>query len=143
MVLNDIMTAPIIVVGPSETLANAAKKMRDADVGVLPVYDGERTVGIITDRDIVIRAVAQGADIASQHVSEFMTGDVVACPGGYDIHEAAQIMEHRQIRRLVIVDSEHRPIGVVSLKDLSLTRDTHLQCQVLKEVTKDKMCKQA
>lgn len=137
MILKDIMSDSVVLVHPDETLQEAAKKMKESDVGALPVYDGTHTVGIITDRDIVIRAVAAKTDLSEAFVKNYMTSEVIACPSGYDIAEAAQIMEHQKIRRLVVVDANYQPVGVVSLKDLAQTRNKDLSCDVLKGVTKD------
>jgi CBS domain-containing protein len=121
MLLKDIMTCESVVVGPEITIRKAAEKMDDYDVGVLPVCDGGRLVGVLTDRDIVLRAIAAGRDPGSTPVREIMTARVVACYEDQDSDEAVQIMEQEQIRRLVVLDRQSRLVGIVSLGDLEAT----------------------
>src|SRR5262245_51883794 len=119
MQVHDIMTPHVEVVHPDATLTEAAKKMSQLDVGPLPVCDGERLVGMLTDRDIITRATAQGCDPNTTKVREVMTSEVVYCFEDQDVAMAAQMMEVRQIRRVPVLNRDKRLVGIVSLGDLS------------------------
>ncbi len=137
MQLKDIMTRDVEVVSPDATLKEAAEKMKSLDVGVIPVCDGERLVGMLTDRDITIRATAEGRDPNTTKVSETMTPDVAYCYEDQDIAAAALIMEERQIRRLPILSRDKRVVGIVALGDLAVdTGDEELSGEVLEEVSR-------
>jgi CBS domain-containing protein len=116
------MTEHVEVIPPDATIGDAAKKMKLLDVGALPVCDGKRLCGIITDRDIAIRAVAEGRDSHSP-VRDAMTDDVVYCFDDQNDEDAAALMREYQFRRLPVVDREKCLVGVVSLADLSLKGD--------------------
>lgn len=137
MLLKDLMTTGLITIAPSSTIQTAAAEMEKWDIGALPVCEGSRTVGIITDRDLVIRAMAQGLDAKQTLVQDVMTQGVTSCPAGYDIQEAARLMKDQKIRRLIIEDTNKRPVGIVSLGDLALyTRKGEISEEVLEEVSK-------
>src|SRR5438093_4669224 len=121
MQLKDVMTRRVEVVHPDDTLATAAEKMKSLDVGPMPVCDGERLVGMLTDRDITVRATAAGRDPKTTRVRDVMTPEVAYCFEDQDTNEAARIMEQRQIRRLVILNRDKRLVGIVSLGDLAVT----------------------
>ena len=131
MKVRDILTPDAAVIHPDASLCEAAKRMHDMDIGMLPVCDGERLVGALTDRDIVIRAVARGYDPVHTPVKEVMTGRIHYCFEDDDVEHAAGIMEQRQIRRLPVLDSRKRLCGIVSLGDLAVR--THNE-QLLEEV---------
>ena len=122
MQLRDVMTPNPEVIPPDVTIGDAAKKMRDLDVGALPVCDGERLCGMITDRDIVIRAVAEGRYVHGP-VRDLMTEEAVYCFEDQEYEEAAVLMRKYQIRRLPVLNSENRLVGIVSLADMSLSGD--------------------
>jgi CBS domain-containing protein len=115
-----IMTRGAEVIPPAALLRDAAMKMRQLDIGMLPVKDGERLVGTLTDRDITVRATAKGCDPTGTPVREVMTQEVVYCFEDQDISEAARLMQERQIRRLPILSREHKLVGIVSLADLAV-----------------------
>lgn len=115
-----IMTRGAEVIPPAALLRDAALKMRQLDVGMLPVKDGDRLVGTLTDRDITVRATAKGCDPTGTPVREVMTQEVVYCFEDQDISEAARLMQERQIRRLPILNREHKLVGIVSLADLAV-----------------------
>jgi CBS domain-containing protein len=94
--------------------------MRDLDVGLMPVSDNNQLLGILTDRDIAIRAVAQARDPRNTPVRDVMTTDMVFCYDDQDVSEAARLMQEKQIRRLLIRDHTMHLVGVVSLGDLSV-----------------------
>jgi CBS domain-containing protein len=136
MQLKDVMTRDVEVVHPHATLEEAAAKMDSLNIGPLPVCDGNRLVGMVTDRDITVRATAAGKDPRTTQVREVMTDDVVYCFDDDDTNEAARLMEEQQIRRLVVLDRDKRLVGIVSLGDLAVaTQDDQLSGEVLERIS--------
>jgi len=118
MKVRDVMSKDVQVARPSDTLQEVARRMKDGDFGFMPVADGDQLVGAITDRDIVVRALATGA-AASSPVVEFITRDPMAARADDDLKTVLDAMGSRQIRRLPVLDKDNRLVGVVSLGDLS------------------------
>jgi CBS domain-containing protein len=116
----EVMTPDVVVIDAATPLAEAARKMKLLDVGPLPVVEGERLVGVVTDRDITVRATAEGLDPETVQVREVMTPEVVACRDSDDVSDAARTMQLAQLRRLVVVDDHGRLVGIVSLGDIAL-----------------------
>jgi CBS domain-containing protein len=136
MQLRDIMSPDPVVIGPDTTLKEAAGKMREIDSGVMPIGDSERLVGMLTDRDITVRATAAGKDPSATMVREVMTEDVVYCFEDDDVREAANKMEQHQIRRLIVLNRDNRLVGIVSLGDLAVdTGDERLAGEVTEKVS--------
>ena len=121
--VRDLMTPDPLTVGQEVTLTDAARQMRDADVGVLIVTQGPEVRGVLTDRDIVVRAVADDLDPATTRIAEIVTHDLVAVSPGDDIDTVAEMMRTHSVRRLPVLDGE-RLVGVVSLGDLAAQRDS-------------------
>jgi CBS domain-containing protein len=118
--IREVMTRDVEVIAPQEHLRDAAEKMRSLNVGALPVCEGERVVGMLTDRDIVVRAIALGMDSANTPVEEAMTGNVQFCFEDDDISTVLARMKDLQVRRFIVVDEDEHLVGIVSLGDLSL-----------------------
>jgi len=136
MQLKEIMTPNPECVSPEDSLQDAARKMRNLDVGPLPVCDNDRLAGMITDRDIVISAVAEGRNPQTTRVREVMTGEVISCFEDQDVQEAARTMQERQVRRLVVLNRDKRMVGIVSLGDLATeTGDKRKSGEVLQDVS--------
>ncbi len=136
MRLSNIMTGAIQTVAPGASLAEAARKMASQDIGSLPVCSGERkVVGIITDRDITVRAVARGLDPNQTRVQDVMTREVLSCRADSAVETACELMESRQVRRIVVIDDQDAPIGIVSLGDLALSLRENQSGEVLKKVS--------
>ena len=137
MLVSDVMTRGAECVRPSSTLQQAAQKMKDWDVGPLPVCgDNDRLVGMITDRDITVRAVAEACDPRTTAVQDVMTPDVVYCFEDQDVQEAAWLMREHQVRRLVVLNRDKRLVGIVSLGDLAVeTGDEKLAGKTLEDVS--------
>jgi CBS domain-containing protein len=137
MLVKQVMTPGAECVRPGNSLHEAAQKMRNLDVGPLPVCgDNDRLVGMITDRDITVRAVAEACDPRTTTVKDVMTPDVVYCFEDQDVHEAARLMKENQIRRLVVLNRDKRLVGFVSLGDLAVeTGDEKLAGRTLEEVS--------
>jgi CBS domain-containing protein len=136
MKLSEIMTREVEIVQPDDSLQLAARKMRDRDIGFLPVCDGTTLIGVLSDRDLTIRALAEGMDGAVMLSRDLMTTPPVYCYDDQDVSEAARIMEEKQIRRLVVVSREdERLVGVVSLGDLARKEPVDLSGSVLQKVS--------
>ena len=124
MKIAEVMTREVELTSPDATLQQAAKTMAEDDLGFLPVGENARMVGMITDRDIAVRAVAKGRDPTTTKVREVMTDRVLYCFEDEDVDKAAESMSREQIRRLPIVDRRKRLVGVVSLGDIALKHNT-------------------
>jgi CBS domain-containing protein len=137
MLVTNVMTKGAECVRPTNSLQEAAQRMRNLDVGTLPVCGGDdRLVGMITDRDITVRAVAEACDPRTTTVQGVMTPDVVYCFEDQDVQEAAQRMQEYQVRRLVVLNREKRLAGIVSLGDLAVeTGDDKLAGKTLEQVS--------
>jgi CBS domain-containing protein len=121
MQVQDVMTSGVECADPDMTLQQAAQKMQQLDVGLLPVCGNrDKLVGMVSDRDIVIRGVASGKDPRTTEVREVMTPEVLYCFDDQDVTEAAQMMTENQIRRLVVLNRDKRLAGIVSLGDLAV-----------------------
>ena len=118
MQLKDVMTPEVEVITPEASIYEAATKMSHLDVGPLPVCEGERLVGMLTDRDITVRAVAAGRDPLTTQVRDVMTPDVVYGFADQDVEDAARLMEQYQIRRLPVLNRSQQLVGIVALGDL-------------------------
>lgn len=120
MQLKDVMTSRVEVVHPEASLWEAAQKMAALDVGPLPVCAGDQLVGMLTDRDITVRATAAGRDPKTTRVHEVMTPDVLYAFEDQDVSEATWLMTEHQIRRLVVLNRDKQLVGIVSLGDLAV-----------------------
>lgn len=119
MIVKDCMTTRVELGTPDMCLRDAALKMRDGDFGVLPIQKGDRLVGMITDRDIAIRCVAEGADAKKIKVGEVMTEKVLYCFEDQSLDEVAKNLGENQVRRLPVVNREKRLVGILALADLT------------------------
>jgi CBS domain-containing protein len=120
MRIGEVMTRSVEVIGPDARLREAAGKMKTLDVGLIPVCDGDKLRGTLTDRDITVRGVAEGYDPAETKVADIMSTDLAYCFEDDEIEAALNLMEKRQIRRLPILSREKRLVGIVSLGDLAV-----------------------
>ncbi len=118
MHIRDVMTPNPRTVTPNDTIQSTARLMRDEDTGVIPVVENGRAIGMVTDRDIVVRALAEGSQ-PSRPIREVITNAVVTARPDMSTREAAQLMSEHQIRRLPVVEGE-RLVGIVSLGDLAV-----------------------
>ncbi len=136
MKIRDVMTPDAVAAHPEMTLTAAAEMMRLLNVGSLPVVEGERVVGIVTDRDIVVRGLALGFNPRSASVADVMTRNVQTCSVDEDVEEVAQQMRDLQVRRLLVVDERERLLGIVSLGDLAMEmEDQALAGRVLEGIS--------
>ena len=119
MQVKSVMSQKADWVQPSLQLREAATRMRDQDIGILPIGDDDRLVGMVTDRDIVIRALPNGKDIGSMTVRDAMTEKVLYCYEDDDIEEVAENMGKNKVRRLPILNRKKRLVGMVSIGDIA------------------------
>jgi CBS domain-containing protein len=118
MNIRDVMTPNPRTVSPQDTIQNAARIMRDEDTGVVPVVDNGKPVGVITDRDIVVRAVAEGGQL-NRPVRDIVTNELVAATPEMSVREATELMSAHQVRRLPVVEN-NRLVGIVSIGDIAV-----------------------
>ena len=136
MQLKEFINYHVETIGPEDTLQQAAEKMRDFDIGSIPVCDGNHLIGMVTDRDITIRAAANGEDPTIAIVSEVMTPDVVCCYENQTAEEAAALMQEHQIRRLFVLNENDELIGITSLGELATaTGNRQLAGETLERVS--------
>lgn len=136
MKVKEIMTTGVQVIHPDDSLQAAAQKMSSHDIGFLPVLEANHLVGVITDRDLVLRGVAQGMNSDAMLGREVMTAPVIHCFEDQDVKDVAKLMEESQIRRLVVLSrSDGHLVGVVSLGDLALKSKPDTSAEVLQRVS--------
>src|SRR5688500_5633119 len=135
MKLKDIMTRDVDVIHPNNTLQTAAEQMRHRDIGFLPVCDGYLLIGVLTDRDVITRALAEGTESKAMLGRDLVTSPAIYCFDDQNVDEAAKLMHDNQIRRLVILSRDKRMVGVVSLGDLAMNTDDKLSGEVLQSVS--------
>ncbi|MBX6370044.1 MAG: CBS domain-containing protein [Rhodospirillales bacterium] len=119
MKIGDVMTRDVQMIGPEDTLQDAARLLGDIDAGALPVGRHEAVEGILTDRDIIIRAVSEGRDPTVTTVREIMSTDLVCCGAEDDADRIAETMRARRIRRMPVLGLEGRLVGIVALSDIA------------------------
>jgi CBS domain-containing protein len=136
MRLSEFINYSVEVVQPDDTVQRAAERMKDLDVESMPVCEGRHLVGILTDRDITIRATAQGADPTKTPVADVMTPDILYCFEDQEVEEAVAIMQENQIRRLCVLNENNELVGIVSLGELAtVTGDHSLVGETLERVS--------
>ena len=130
MKVKELMTRDVEFIHPNDSLQTAAQKMRDRDVGFLPVYEGDELVGVVTDRDIVIRGIVGGMNPEAIVGREMVTSPVIHCFDDQDVEDAARLMRQNQIRRLIVLDRNNNQLaGVISLGDLAGTVNDTARCR--------------
>jgi len=134
MKVSECMTSQVETVRADQTVQEAAKFMLQADAGSIPVTDGDRLIGMITDRDIAVRGIAKGNG-PDTLVRELMTDDLVVARTDEDIEEVARKMSAAQVRRLTVIDKDQRLCGIISLGDLARETDDETAEQALEGVT--------
>ena len=135
MQVREVMNTDIRTVAPDALITDVARMMREGDFGVVPVCRGTEVLGMVTDRDIVVRAVADGKDISQCRVQDVMTTDVLSCHENDDVEEVSRLMSDRQVRRIVVLDAAGKLCGIVSLGDLALS-DEDEAGQALGDISK-------
>ncbi|OWW20949.1 CBS domain-containing protein [Noviherbaspirillum denitrificans] len=133
MRIADAMTRDVQLVSPDQSIIEAAKMMADGDCGSLPVADNDRLVGMVTDRDMVVRALAQGKTDCK--VRDVMSQDIKYCFEEDDVDDVAQNMGDLQIRRLPVLSKDKRLVGIVSLGDITQTTDSDIAGEALSSIS--------
>jgi CBS domain-containing protein len=119
MKLREIMIRDVEIIQPDDSLQLAAKKMKDRNIDFLPVCDGSELLGVLSDRDLTIRALAEGIDVNVMLSRDLMTTPAIYCYEDQDVSEAAQVMQDKEVNQLVILSrDDDRVVGIISLKDL-------------------------
>ena len=140
MNVRELMTDNVQTIEPQTTLKDAAAQMSALDVGFLPVVENDVLAGVLTDRDIVVRAVALGLDPAQSQAKDFMTRDPLTCDADDDVDMACQRMKDKQVRRLIVTQKGKAQIGVIALGDLAAHRATGDEAgEVLQQVSEPGM----
>ncbi len=136
MLISEIMTREIESIGPDDTLQEAATRMKQFGIGPLPVCENQSVVGMVTDRDITLRAVALGLDPVTTTVRDVMSDEIVCCFEDQDVDVAAHLMQSKQIRRVLVLDRDKKLVGIITLADLaSEAVDTQRAGEILHEVS--------
>lgn len=134
--LKDLMSRDVKVISPDMTIGEAASKMRDGDFGMMPVGENDRMIGTISDRDIAIRAVAEGKD-ANTKVRDVMSEGIAWAYEDESVEQIAKIMSERQVRRLPVVNRDKRLVGIVALGDFAVEKSDILPAaQALSEISR-------
>ena len=133
--IREIMTSNPSTVEPNKTVVEAARIMKQEDAGVVPVTENGRLTGMVTDRDIAIRVVAEGKDPQSTTVREVASTDLVTIDPQQDLDEALRLMAKHQIRRLPVVEEDGRLVGVVAQADVARKGDDTKTGQVVQEIS--------
>ncbi len=134
MNIRELMTSDVQTVAPTDTVQQAASFMLSADTGSIPVCDGDKIVGMITDRDIAVRGTAKGLG-PDCSVSDLMSDDVICASASDDVQSIARQMADRQVRRMPVIDENEKLVGMISLGDLSRGDKDHAASQALEGVS--------
>jgi CBS domain-containing protein len=137
MRVSEVMTPNVERVPPGTSLREAAMDMQEHDIGALPVYEGDRLVGMVTDRDIAIRAVAAGHNVDEMTVRDAMSPGVAYCFDDQDIRDVGKQMRERKVRRLIVLNRDKRLVGIVSLGDLAAQGDEKVAGKALEGVAQE------
>ena len=126
MKVSEVMHAGVTWAAPDTKLKTLAQKMRDEDIGAIPIGENDRLIGMVTDRDIAIRALSDGRDVEEMTARDVLTGPIIYCRADEDVADAVRIMEEHQVRRLPVIDANKRMIGMLALGDVAhfTPRDT-------------------
>ena len=132
--IRDVMTSNPTSCEPSTTVVDAAKVMAQEDVGPVPIVDGGRVVGIVTDRDLVVRVLAEGRDPNSTTIGEIASADLVTVQPDSDLNEALNLMAQNQVRRLPVVEGDQL-VGIVAQADVARAADEEKTGEVVQEIS--------
>lgn len=133
----DVMVTDVVTIEPSATLVTAARLMRDANIGMLPVVERGRVVGVLTDRDLVVRALAREADPARVRVADCMSAEVIPAHPAWPTEQAIVTMAQAQVGRLPVLDDDDRLVGVVTLSSMAFrSRQKAVALEAAQEVSR-------
>jgi CBS domain-containing protein len=134
--VREAMTSKLCSIDTDKTVAYAAKMMRDEDVGIAPIIEGDRLVGVLTDRDIAVRVVAEGGDSEQTKVTDVMSRDLVTLDPDQDLDEALRLMARHQVRRLPVVEEDGRLVGVVAQADVAEHAADQQTAEVVEQISR-------
>jgi|ERR1041385_2123444 CBS domain-containing protein len=134
MQAKDLMTQSVECISPETPVRNAARTMKSHDVGFLPVCENDRLVGTLTDRDIVLRVIAEDKDVSDIKASDIMTKDVFWCYEDQTSDEVAEYMAEKEIRRVLVLNRQKRLVGVISIGDLAQKGEEHVTGKTIKDI---------
>jgi CBS domain-containing protein len=133
--IRDVMTSNPCTIDASQTVAYAAKMMREEDVGLAPIVEGDKLVGMLTDRDITVRVVAEGKDANAVKVSEVASSELISVNPQQDLDEALRMMAKHQVRRLPVVEEDGRLVGVVAQADVAREGNAEATGRLVEEIS--------
>ena len=134
--VREVMTSKLCSIDTDKTVAYAAKMMRDEDVGIAPIVEGDRLVGVLTDRDVTVRVVAEGRDPEQVKVTEVASRELVTLDPQQELDEALRLMARHQVRRLPVVEEDGRLVGVVAQADVAKEADETRTGEVVEQISR-------
>lgn len=135
MKVREAMHPGVHWIEPGTPVFEIAKLMRDHDIGSVPVGENDRLVGMVTDRDIVCRGIAEGRDCSAMQARDVMSSGIIYCRDSEELEDAIRIMEQHEVRRLPVINDDKRMVGILSLGDVSNTAPRQLSGEVLQSVS--------
>jgi len=135
MQVGEAMHRGVEWMAPTASLIDVAKTMREQDIGAVPIGENDRLIGMVTDRDIVVRGLAEGKDLSNMTARDVMTEGVVYCYANEDLGDALRIMEDKKIRRLPVLDENKRMVGMLSMGDVSSAASQELAGELASAVS--------
>lgn len=137
MQVKEIMTPEVERLNAGATLQEAATRMKKLDIGMIPIYQDDQLVGMLSDRDITVRATAEGRDPKMTPVEDIMTPEIIYCFEDDEVEKASALMQEQQIRRLVVLDRDKTLAGIVSLGDIATETNTETAGKTVEAVSKE------
>jgi predicted transcriptional regulator len=135
MQVKDVMHKNVTWVSPATSISEIANRMRDEDIGAIPVGENDRLIGMVTDRDLACRGLTDGHDVGKLTARDVMSKPIFYCHSDDQLQKAAEIMESKNIRRLPVINEQKRMVGMISLGDLASKASRRLSAQVLSAVS--------
>ncbi len=135
MQVRDVMTKDVQVIHAATSVRDAARKMKELNVGILPVAEKQKIVGVLTDRDIVVRSTAEGLNPEKEMIGSLMSGNVIWCFEDEDIDSAIDKMKKAKIRRIPVVSRENELVGIISIGDVAIEGDERRAGETLEQIS--------
>ena len=135
MKVKDAMHSGVTWVGPDTRLSDIARMMRDEDIGAVPIGEDDKLVGMVTDRDIAIKALADGRNVESMTARDVMSGPILFCRADQELDDAVEYMESKKVRRLPVIDADKRMVGMLSLGDVAAAGGPELSGEMAQAVS--------
>jgi len=135
MQVKDAMHAGVTWLGPDTSLNELARRMRDEDIGAIPIGENDRLIGMVTDRDIALRGLADGRDVQALTARDVMTSPIVYCRADEEVGDAIRIMEDNSIRRLPVINEQKRMVGMLALGDIADCAPRDMSAEVVQAVS--------